>query len=63
MKWDPDTLEVTLALPVALADIPAGTQFEIHPGCDNTAAMCFSRFDNIINLRAEDMVPPPDALL
>lgn len=63
MRWDPDTLEVTLALPVAIADIPAGTQFEIHPGCDTTPDMCFSRFDNIINLRAETFVPPPDVLL
>lgn len=58
--WNPDTLEVTLFLPVTETDIPAGTQLEIHVGCDLTREMCFSRFDNIINLRAETFVPPPD---
>lgn len=58
--WDPDTLEVTLFLPVTITDIPAGTQLEIAVGCDLTRAMCFSRFNNIVNLRAETFVPPPD---
>ena len=58
--WNPGTLEVTLFLPVLETDIPAGTQLEIHVGCDLTRAMCFSRFNNIINLRAETFVPPPD---
>lgn len=63
MKWNPGTLTVTLALPVAISDIPPGTDLDLHPGCDNTAAMCFSRFDNIANLRAETFVPPPDVML
>lgn len=58
--WDPDTLTVTLFLPVALDDIPAGTDLDIHVGCDLTREMCFSRFNNIVNLRAETFVPPPD---
>ncbi len=58
--WDPDTLEVTLFLPVLEADIPAGTSLQIHAGCDLTREMCFSRFNNIVNLRAETFVPPPD---
>ncbi len=58
--WNPDTLEVTLALPILEADIPAGTDFEIHAGCDLTREMCFSRFNNIDNLRAETFAPPPD---
>lgn len=57
--WNPDTLKVTLFLPVSVTDIPAGTEFEIAPGCDLTREMCHSRFDNIINLRAETFVPPP----
>lgn len=59
--WNPDTLEVTLFLPVALADIPAGTQFEIHAGWDGTREQRLARFGDIINLRAETFVPPPDA--
>ncbi len=59
--WDPGTLEVTLFLPVLETDIPAGTDLQIHAGCDLTREMCFSRFDNIVNLRAETFVPPPDA--
>jgi hypothetical protein len=59
--WDPDTLTVTLFLPVSVTDIPAATAFEIAPGCDNTREMCFSRFNNIVNLRAETFVPPPRA--
>ncbi len=58
--WDHTTLEVTLFLPVLITDIPAGTQLELAPGCDLTREMCFSRFNNIINLRAETFVPPPD---
>ncbi len=58
--WDPDTLEVTLALPVLEADIPAGTTMQIHAGCDLTREICFARFNNIVNLRAETFVPPPD---
>lgn len=59
-SWNPDTLEVTLFLPVLETDIPAGTQLEIHVGCDLTREMCFARFDNLDNLRAETFVPPPD---
>lgn len=60
-EWNPATLTVTLFLPVAVADIPADTALEIAPGCDNTREMCFSRFNNIVNLRAETFVPPPRA--
>ncbi len=59
-QWNPSTLEVTLFLPVLETDIPAGTTMQIHAGCDLTREMCFSRFNNIINLRAETFVPPPD---
>lgn len=58
--WDPDTLTVTLFLPVALTDMPAGTELEISAGCNLTKEQCHTRFDNITNRRAEDFVPPPD---
>lgn len=61
--WNPDTLEVTLFLPVLETDIPAGTELEISVGYDGTREMAFSRFGTIgiVNLRAETFVPPPDA--
>ncbi len=61
--WDPGTSTVTLFLPLNPDDVPAGTQIEIHAGCDLTREQCFARFDNIINLRAETFVPPPDLSL
>jgi hypothetical protein len=60
--WDPGTLTLTTFLPISEADIAAGTQLEIHPGCNLTSDQCFSRFNNIVNRRAEDFVPPPDAV-
>ncbi len=58
--WDPGTLEVTLFLPVLEADIPAGTSLQIAAGWDGTPDQRFSRFGDIINMRAEYFVPPPD---
>lgn len=58
--WDPSTLTATLFLPVSTTDIPAGTQFEVYPGCDLTPTMCAARFNNIDNIRAEYFVPPPE---
>jgi hypothetical protein len=61
-SWDPGTSQLTLFLPVTPTDVPAGTQCEVHPGCDRTRGQCFTRFNNIINLRAETFVPPPDMI-
>ncbi len=58
--WDPGTLEVTLFLPVLEADIPAATTLQIQAGWDGTPDQRFSRFGDIINMRAEYFVPPPD---
>ncbi len=58
--WDSATKTLTLFLPIDPDDIPANTQFEIYPGCDRTRDMCFVRFNNIVNMRAETMVPPAD---
>lgn len=58
--WDPNTLTLTLFLPIDPADIAADTQFEIYPGCDRTSDMCFVRFDNTANRRSEVFVPQPD---
>lgn len=60
--WDPNTLTITTFLPVSTIDIPTNTQLEIHAACDMTRGMCFSRFNNITNLRAETFVPPTNAL-
>jgi len=61
--WDPATFIATLFLPLDPADVPANTQIEIHAGCDLTREQCESRFSNIVNLRAETFVPPPDMSL
>jgi hypothetical protein len=60
--WDHATLTVTLFLPIQPDLVPANTQFEIYPGCDLTYQMCQSRFANIANIRAEYLVPPPEAI-
>lgn len=61
--WDPGTSTVTLFLPINPDDVPANTEVEVHAGCDLTREQCFARFDNIVNLRAETFVPPPDLSL
>ncbi|MDB5612059.1 MAG: hypothetical protein JWP25_8959 [Bradyrhizobium sp.] len=60
--WD-GVSTIGLALPVSVSDVPADTQMEIHAGCNLTREQCFSRFNNIVNLRAETFVPPPDLKL
>jgi len=61
-SWDPTNFIATLFLPIEADLIPANTQFEIYPGCDQTYTMCFVKFDNIKNNRAEPLVPPPEAI-
>lgn len=43
--------------------IVGGELIEILPGCDKTEAMCFGRYNNIINAREEKFVPGRDLLL
>lgn len=68
--WDPDSLTITLALPINPDDIPADTQLELRPGCDYTPGRCAEFANpanpsgtNIENIRAEYFVPPPDMQL
>ncbi len=58
--WNPGASQATLFLPVSPTDVASNTQMEIHAGCNLTRDQCFSRFNNIINLRAETFVPPPN---
>lgn len=60
--WDPDTQRLTLFLPLLPDDVPAGTECEVHPGCNLTRVDCFEKFNNIVNGRFETFVPPPDAI-
>jgi hypothetical protein len=55
--WDHSTLTLTMFLPIGTNDIPANTQLELHPGCDRTPEMCFSRFNNTVNRRSENYAP------
>lgn len=41
-------------------DIHVGDLFRVFPGCNKTISMCKTRFNNIMNRRAEDFVPGPD---
>jgi hypothetical protein len=61
--WDGTTFVATTFLPLTVTDIPASTQMEIYAGCDLTREQCFSRFNNITNLRAETFVPPTNLLI
>jgi hypothetical protein len=56
--WDPVNFIATTFLPIEPDFVPANSQFEIRPGCDLTYQMCYARFNNILNIRAEYMVPP-----
>jgi hypothetical protein len=57
-SWNPGSLQVSLALPLLPNDLPANTQFEIHRGCNLTASVCQTIFNNIVNRRGEEFVPP-----
>jgi hypothetical protein len=56
--WNSAALTVQLAQPVSPTDFPAHTQFEIHRGCNLTANICNTIFNNIVNRRGEEFVPP-----
>jgi Phage conserved hypothetical protein BR0599 len=58
--WNSAHLKVSLFTPIDFGAIGPHTQMEIHAGCDLTQGQCFSRFNNITNLRAENFVPPPN---
>lgn len=60
IAWDPDTLSATLYEPIDPDDVPTDTQMEVVSGCDQTPAICFSRYNNIKNIRAEYLIPNPD---
>lgn len=57
-QWIPNFIVVVLAQPVSVEDIPEHTQLEIHRGCNLTANVCNTIFNNIINRRGEEFVPP-----
>ena len=50
--WEPATL------PIAVGD-----EFTIHAGCDKRRETCRTKFDNVVNMRAEPDVPGNDAML
>lgn len=43
-------------------EIAAGDAFEIHAGCNRTAAMCRGKFDNILNFRGFPDMPGDDVV-
>ena len=56
--WTSASLLVSLAMPIAPSDFPENTQFEIHRGCNLTANICNTIFNNIVNRRGEEFVSP-----
>lgn len=53
-NWLLGSLKVTTYQPVCTSRLTAGEAITLYPGCDKTAATCKAKFDNIINLQAED---------
>lgn len=58
-SFDPNTntMRLLLSMPFAVA---SGDKFYFQPGCDKSRLMCFSRYNNIWNFRAEPDVPGMD---
>lgn len=54
--YDPDTMEVTLFLPMVFA-IEAGDAFTATVGCDKSHATCHQRFNNVDNFRGFPSIP------
>jgi uncharacterized phage protein (TIGR02218 family) len=59
-SWDGLTVNTFLPMPFQPL---AGDTFTIEPGCDHTKNDCYSKFNNIINLRAEPDIPGMDLIL
>jgi uncharacterized phage protein (TIGR02218 family) len=51
-----------LALPMPYA-ISIGDNYSMTKGCDKTASICHSRFNNVLNFRGEPAVPGMDRML
>jgi hypothetical protein len=54
------TIGLFMAMPRAVV---VGDTFRITPGCDFTRAMCFSRFNNVVNMRATPDIPGVGVLM
>jgi hypothetical protein len=54
--------QFTLQEPMPYA-IQAGDTYSAHAGCDKSEATCFSRFSNVINMRAEPYLPGNDKIM
>jgi len=53
------SFEIFLSMPF---DIKPGDTFRVRPGCDKRVVTCKTKYNNIINMRAEPYVPGRDAL-
>jgi hypothetical protein len=60
--FDFGTNIVTLFEPVAPTNLPSGTQFLIHPGCDKRMTTCRDTYDNLKNIRATPYAPAADLI-
>jgi uncharacterized phage protein (TIGR02218 family) len=60
-ELDTGTNEIKLFLPMPYT-ITQHDQFDILPGCDHVDTTCISKFNNMVNFRAEPHVPGQDFL-
>ena len=59
-EWDGVvTLTLFLSMPY---NIQVGDTFKVRPGCDKRAVTCRTKFNNIVNMRAEPFIPGADLL-
>jgi hypothetical protein len=55
--FDSGTNIVTLFEPIAPTNLPAGTAFLVHPGCDKILETCRDTYSNLNNFRGTPYVP------
>lgn len=58
--WDgANELSLFLSMPY---NVQVGDTFKLRPGCDKRAVTCRTKFNNIVNMRAEPFIPGADLL-
>lgn len=58
--WDgANELSLFLSMPY---NVQVGDTFKLRPGCDKRAVTCRTKFNNIVNMRAEPFIPGADLM-
>lgn len=61
-SFDPTTGAIVLFLKMPY-EITVGDEFTVTYGCDKSATICRTRFNNLVNFRGEPFIPGTDKLL